>query len=129
MNTIEDWTGHPGLLAGFSLSSNIRKNLIFSSQLSNTQFDFTLLVFFSFYLFHAYFVHTTLYLKPYTYHIGEPIILKTASNTKYGKHPYVGLYRVAQVNNNGTVRYADGTITDTGNIRNIHLYHVQETIH
>ena len=66
---------------------------------------------------------------PYTYRVGEPIVLKTASNTKYGKNPYVGPFRVIQVNNNGTVRYTDGTITDTVNLRNIHPYHVQEPIH
>ena len=64
----------------------------------------------------------------YTYHIGEKILLKTDSNTKYGKNPYIGPFRVVQVNNNGTVSYTNGTMTDTVNIRQIHPYHSQTPV-
>ena len=60
--------------------------------------------------------------KPHTYRMGDKIIIKTDSSTKFGKDPYQGPYDIVQVNDNGTIRYRKGNITDTINIRNIHPY-------
>ena len=50
-------------------------------------------------------------------------MLKTGSNTKFGKDPYKGPYDIVQVNNdNGTNRYQKGNVLDTVNVRNIHPY-------
>ena len=59
---------------------------------------------------------------PHTYKVGDKILLRNRQDTKYGNDPYSNPVQIVQVNNNGTIRYTDGTITDTINIRNIHPY-------
>ena len=61
--------------------------------------------------------------RPHAYQVGDKIMLKTGSNTKFGKDPYKGPYDIVQVNNdNGTIRYQKGNVLDTVNLRNIHPY-------
>ncbi len=59
---------------------------------------------------------------PHTYQVGDMIMIKTESNTKYGQDPYEGPYNIVQVNDNGTVKYNKGSILDTINIRNVHPF-------
>ena len=41
---------------------------------------------------------------------------------KYVENPYEGLYGILSVNDNGTIRFKKGAVTDTINIRNVHPY-------
>lgn len=59
---------------------------------------------------------------PYTYNIGDKIMIKEDPNRKYGTNAYSGPYRVTSVRNNGTLRYQKGNIYDTINIRNVTPY-------
>lgn len=59
---------------------------------------------------------------PYTYQVGQLVLIKAEQNLKYGSDAYLGPYTVVGVNNNGTVRIDEGKITDTYNIRNITPY-------
>lgn len=54
----------------------------------------------------------------YEYKINDRILIKNYSKTKYGQAAYVGPYTVTRVNNNGTLRYKKGVVTDVVNIRN-----------
>ena len=45
------------------------------------------------------------------------------TNSKYGTDPYSGPFKIAQVNDNGTVKLKKGCMTDTYNIRNIKPYY------
>ena len=58
----------------------------------------------------------------HTYCVGDKILLKTESSTKFGKDPYEGPYDIVKVNDNGTVKYMKGSVIDTVNIRNIHPF-------
>ena len=59
---------------------------------------------------------------PHNYHVDDMILIKNDPHRKYGSNAYSGPYRVAEVRNNGTLRYQKGNITDTINIRNVHPY-------
>ena len=54
----------------------------------------------------------------YEYTINDRILIKNYTKTKYGQAAYVGPYTVTRVNNNGTLRYKKGVVTDVVNIRN-----------
>ena len=57
------------------------------------------------------------------YSVGDCINIKQRADSKFGANPYSEPVQVVQVNDNGTIRYTDGTITDTINNRNVHPYH------
>ena len=61
--------------------------------------------------------------KPYTYQVGEQVLIKADQNSKYGSDSYYGPHTVVRVNNNGTVRVQEGAVTDTYNVRMITPYH------
>ena len=59
----------------------------------------------------------------YEYKVGDKIMLKTESKTKYGEDQYEGPYVILRINDNGTVKFRKKrSILDTINIRNIHPY-------
>ena len=58
---------------------------------------------------------------PHTYCVGDLVMLENHRATKM-ETPYVGPYRIEQVNTNGTVRLRMGAVIDTINIRRIHPY-------
>ena len=60
--------------------------------------------------------------REHTYHIGDLVLMKNDSNTKYVKNPYAGPYEIVHVNDNGKLRTHKGATLDTVNIRNIHPY-------
>ena len=53
----------------------------------------------------------------YEYKIGQKILVETYSKTKFGQAEYVGPYPIVTINNNGTLRYKKGLITDVVNLR------------
>jgi hypothetical protein len=59
---------------------------------------------------------------PYTYHVGQRVLIKAEQSAKYGTDSYFGPFTVEAVNTNGTVRVNEGTVTDTYNIRNVTPY-------
>jgi len=59
---------------------------------------------------------------PYTYRVGQRVLIKAEQSAKYGTDSYFGPFTVEAVNNNGTVRVNEGTVTDTYNIRNVTPY-------
>ena len=62
--------------------------------------------------------------KPYTYTVGQKVLLKNAQTTKFGTDTYGGPYIIATVNpDNGTVKMKKGNVIDTFNIRNIVPYY------
>ena len=60
--------------------------------------------------------------KPYTYKVGDKVLIKAPENRKFGQDPYIGPYSVMQVNDNGTVILRKGAVSDTFNIRNLIPY-------
>jgi len=56
------------------------------------------------------------------YEIGDKVLYKVDSLSKYGVVPYKGPYPIVQVNINGTVRIHMENVTDTVNIRLLHPY-------
>lgn len=61
--------------------------------------------------------------KPYTYTIGQKIMILQDPSRKFGTNAYKGPYTITAINNNGTVRLQIGPVQQTYNIRNIHPYH------
>ena len=59
---------------------------------------------------------------PYQYQVGEKILITRGLKNKYGDNPYEGPYRVLSINENGTLRFRKGAVTDTIIIRNVHPY-------
>ena len=62
---------------------------------------------------------------PYTYRVGDQVLVKQEPNTKHGSDRYKGPYAVHTVNDNGAVKLNQGTanggvVYQTWNIRNIH---------
>ena len=49
-------------------------------------------------------------------------MVKVKQRAKYGTDAYYGPYPIIAVNNNGTVRLQEGTISDEYNVRNITPY-------
>ena len=60
---------------------------------------------------------------PHQYHVGDKILIRNDPNRKYGTNAYSGPYHVTAVRSNGTLRYQNGNIYDTVNIRNVTPYH------
>ena len=60
---------------------------------------------------------------PYTYHVGDKILVKQEWKAKYADSPYKGPYEITKVSTNGTVRYQKGSVEDVINIRNITPYY------
>ena len=58
----------------------------------------------------------------HTYSVGNKILVKTDYNKAKYDPEYNGPYTIVQVNDNGTVKYRNGAILDTINIRQIHPY-------
>jgi hypothetical protein len=58
---------------------------------------------------------------PYTYKVGEQVLLKRGTENKY-ETPYQGPFTVLKVNDNGTVRLKVKNIEDTYNIRRLTPY-------
>ena len=61
---------------------------------------------------------------PYTYTVGQRVMVKEYNHRKYGQDRYSGPYTVTQVFDNGTVRLSQatangGAVYSTWNIRNI----------
>ena len=56
------------------------------------------------------------------YELGDKVLYRVDSLSKYGTVPYKGPFTIVQVNTNGTVRVNMGTVTDTVNIRLLHPY-------
>ena len=59
---------------------------------------------------------------PYTYTVGQQVLLKRGTENKY-EAPFKGPYRIIAVNNNGTVQLRIGALTDTHNIRRLMPFH------
>ena len=49
---------------------------------------------------------------------GDAILIEVQPKHKYGQAEYIGPYPVTCINNNGTLRFRKGVITDVVNIRN-----------
>jgi transposase InsO family protein len=63
---------------------------------------------------------------PYTYAVGDRVMVEQPQHRKYGQPKYKGPYEIDTVNDNGTVRLRQpkqgGAVYQTWNIRNIHPY-------
>ena len=64
---------------------------------------------------------------PYTYSVGDQVMIEQYQHRKYGSPRYKGPYTVNTVNDNGTIRVRQdtangGAVYQTWNIRNIHPY-------
>jgi hypothetical protein len=64
---------------------------------------------------------------PYTYNVGDKVMILQHQHRKYGQPRYAGPYDIDRVNANGTVRLRQntangGAVYSTWNIRNIHPY-------
>ena len=64
---------------------------------------------------------------PYTYRVGDKVMILQHQHRKYGQPRYAGPYDIDRVNENGTVRLKQntangGAVYSTWNIRNIHPY-------
>jgi hypothetical protein len=60
--------------------------------------------------------------KIHTYQIGDNVLQKNSTPTKYGGPEYSGPYKILAVNNNGTVVLQKRRFQETVNIRNIKPY-------
>ena len=62
--------------------------------------------------------------KPYTYGVGDRVMIMQDPNRKHGSDRFIGPFTVTQVNNNGTVKLSKnadtgGAVHETWNIRNL----------
>ena len=64
---------------------------------------------------------------PYTYEIGDKVMLENHRANKYEK-PYLSPYSITRVNTNGTVCLKMGAVTDMVNIRYIHPFRTSSSI-
>ena len=60
--------------------------------------------------------------KPHECKVGDKILLKTASNTKFGEDPCEGPYDILHANDSGTITHQKGILRDAINMRNIHPF-------
>ena len=56
---------------------------------------------------------------PHVYHVGEKVLVKKKTQTKYGERPWEGPFRITSVNDNGTLRIQKGIIHKVVNMRRI----------
>lgn len=66
--------------------------------------------------------------REHTYKVDDRVKIRQSPNRKYGEDSYKGVYRIVQVNENGTCKLRritenGGAVTQTWNIRNIVPYH------
>jgi transposase InsO family protein len=59
---------------------------------------------------------------PHHYRVGDQVLYRVDSMSKYSENPYNGPHTIVQVNTNGTVRLKMGAVTDTVNIRLLKPY-------
>ena len=59
---------------------------------------------------------------PHQYQVGDTVLYRIDSLSKYSENPYDGPYKIVQVNTNGTVHLKKGAVTDTVNIRLLKPY-------
>lgn len=59
---------------------------------------------------------------PHWYRVGDKVLYRVDSMSKYSENPYDGPYTIVQVNTNGTVRLRMDAVTDTVNIRLLKPY-------
>jgi hypothetical protein len=59
---------------------------------------------------------------PHQYRVGDKVLYRVDSLSKYSENPYDGPYEIVQVNTNGTVRLKMDAVTDTVNIRLLKPY-------
>ena len=60
--------------------------------------------------------------KLHTYHINDKVLIKERDDSKFGANPYIEPVIITNINNNGTIQYSTGSISDVINVRNIHPY-------
>ena len=56
------------------------------------------------------------------YRVGDKVLYRVDSLSKYSENPYDGPYEIVRVNTNGTVRLKMDAVTDTVNIRLLKPY-------
>ncbi len=56
------------------------------------------------------------------YQVGDKVLYRVDSLSKYNENPYEGPYQIVQLNTNGTVRLKMNAVTDTVNIRLLKPY-------
>jgi hypothetical protein len=56
------------------------------------------------------------------YRVGDKVLYRIDSLSKYNENPYEGPYQIVRVNTNGTVRLKMNAVTDTVNIRLLKPY-------
>jgi protein associated with RNAse G/E len=59
---------------------------------------------------------------PHQYRVGDKVLYRVDSLSKYSENPYDGPYEIVQVNTNGTVWLKMDAVTDTVNIRLLKPY-------
>ena len=59
---------------------------------------------------------------PHHYKVGDKVLYRIDTLSKYSENPYEGPYKIVKVNTNGTVRLKMDAVTDTVNIRLIKPY-------
>jgi protein associated with RNAse G/E len=59
---------------------------------------------------------------PHEYRVGDKVLYRVDSLSKYSENQYDGPYQIVQVNTNGTVRLKMDAVTDTVNIRLLKPY-------
>ena len=63
---------------------------------------------------------------PHQYKVGDKVMLENHHTNKY-EQPYKGPYFVMQINTNGTAHLKIDAVTDTMNIRHIHLFQMMSS--
>ena len=61
---------------------------------------------------------------PHTYQIGDQVLVRFNTKSKYGANPYKGPYPILRVNDNGTIQIRKGIYEQTINIRLVKPYNV-----
>ena len=59
---------------------------------------------------------------PYEYKVGDKIMLKTESKTKYGEDQYEGPHAIVRINDNGTVEFKKNSVLDAFKTFNMHPF-------
>jgi len=59
---------------------------------------------------------------PHLYKVGDKVLYRIDSLSKYSGNPFEGPYKIVHVYTNGTVRLKMGAVTDTVNIRLLKPY-------
>jgi hypothetical protein len=59
---------------------------------------------------------------PHHYRVGDKVLYRVETKSKYSENPWDGPYIIKKVNTNGTVRLKMGAVIDTVNIRLLKPY-------